>query len=72
MTATRERFPYPPTADDVRALLPGDEVRMPCAPLVWITVTGVRDHGYGIFTIYGATTRHGGELPLQIRKAGAP
>ncbi len=66
----------PPTADDVRRLVAGDQVRMPCHPDKWDTVTAVRDFGseghvcFVIDCVGGVG--HGGEMPLEIKKsAGA-
>lgn len=60
------------TAAETRALVPGDQVRMPCNPDRWETVTRVRDlstDGYACFQIDCGEWGHGGELPIEIRKA---
>ncbi len=58
----------------IRALRPGDQVRMPCAPDRWETVTEVQDTsipGFDCFVIRCGDFGHGGESPLEIRRAKA-
>lgn len=60
-----------PTPEDVRDIVPGDQVRMPCDPAKWQTVEKVRDLstvGHTCFVIDCAGgVGHGGEMPLEIR-----
>lgn len=60
------------TVAETRALVPGDRIRMPCNPDAWETVISVRDLGdedRPCFKIECGNHGHGGEIPLEIRKA---